>query len=272
MKTLKSYLLPFVGLACVTTSAHATVVILFAETYDKGGVFHSQSSDLTDPIPEPLSGSGIGLMSSSGLDSNALKFWDLDGTRATVRYVQSYTSGVQFNFDGLIEGGSAQNLWRFGATGANLASSGGTAVDIRLRGDGDLLVNQGGGNGFKTVSVGLNTRFSVSLVMNAAPSGGSSISYDQNGTTVSLDPQHYSLYVDDSLVGTYQLLQSTADIGNVWFLTGTGGANEGATMQIDNYEVRTGADISAIPEPTTYAFIAGLAGLGLAILRRRRQS
>lgn len=266
MKMIRNYLLPVFGFACMTAAAHATVELLFSNAGDQS-VFGSGTAAITNPIPNPLTGAGWGVMSGSGLDGDALRFWDTDTTRATVRYHKSYTAGVQFKFDGLIEsGGSGQNLWRIGATGANLSGGAVTVANVELKSDGNLFFRG------DTVNVGLDTRFSFSLVMNAAESGGSSISYDQNGVMVNLDPQEFSVYVNNSRIGTYASTLATADIGTAWFLTGNAGANPGPTMQIDNYEVRTGESMSAIPEPTTYAFIAGLGGLGLAFLRRRRQS
>jgi MYXO-CTERM domain-containing protein len=98
------------------------------------------------------------------------------------------------------------------------------------------------------------------------------------------------------LNGTFNLDLSGAahQPGNVWTLVGSSlVATYGSSFVVRNFttsanfvqagNVWTSADnqwqfsattgqLSAIPEPSTYAFIAGLAGLALAVARRRRRS
>lgn len=80
----------------------------------------------------------------------------------------------------------------------------------------------------------------------------------------------------------------TADATNAWYNTGTqsvtlsftstttfriyagGASNAGATLRLD--DVVMSGSTSAIPEPSTYAAIAGLSALVFASLRRRRRS
>lgn len=184
---------------------------------------------------------------------------------------------MQFNFRGLIESGGpeeTQNLWRLGSPTASLAGGAAAVVNMRLASNGELRFGSGN-TVYQTVNVGLDTPFSVNLVVNAAPVGGDAITYDRDGTMVTLLPQHFSMYINDTLYGTWEAeVQSAAGIGRVWFLTGAGAADLAPTMQIGSYEVRLGSSIAVIPEPRTYAplsynYDGGLIGCE-EILRRLR--
>ncbi len=272
MKKRNTIFIPIIVSMCAAVAAQANVFNLFSNAGDQG-VFGGGGTAETTPIPDPLEGSGWGVMSDSGLDGDALRFWDTDSSRATLRFHATFDSGVQFNFDGLIESGApegSQNLWRLGSPTASLAGGLQAVVNARLTYDGRIAFGSGN-TVYDSVDVGVDTPFSVNLVINAAAEGGDSITYDQDGTMVSLLPQHFAMYVNNTLIGSYEAeIKTTAGIGRTWFLTGVAAADPGPTMQIDNYEVRTGDSISAIPEPKSYAIIAAIVGLGLVLLRRRR--
>jgi len=256
-------------MACAAVSAHANVFNIFANSGDES-IFGGATTPQVNPIPDPLTDSGWGVMSGSSLDGDALRIWNTGSGRGILEYNSSspFTTGVEFNFDGFIESGtSGQYLWRVGAAGGNLASLGDSAVEIRFNSGGNVRVRVDGTQTFDDVSVGLDTRFSISLLMNPAQAGGSSLDYDKFGLTGSLDPQTFAVFVNESIVGTsYQFQNASANIGVSFLATGTGANQAVPTMQIDNFEA------VVVPEPQTYALIFGAAGLGLVMLRRRFRS
>lgn len=71
--------------------------------------------------------------------------------------------------------------------------------------------------------------------------------------------------------------QYTVDFSAITGLNDSTGAvligqiTQGTTARLDNVQV-LGTAVAAIPEPSTYAALAGFAGLGLALVRRRRVS
>lgn len=266
----KKILFPLVGFTCASLCANANIINLFSDAGDET-IFGGGGSGITSSIPDPLTGSGWGVMSNSGLDGDALRFWDTDTSRVTVRHHQTFTSGVQYRFDGLIESGGpedTQNLWRIGSSTASLGGGAPAIINMRLTSAGNLVFGSGN-TVYSTVGVGVDTRFSVSVVINA---GNDVFSYDENGAMVDLLPKNFSMYINDSLIGTWESEASdNSNVGRAWFLTGNAAADAGPTMQIDNYEILVGDSITAIPEPQTYALFAGLAGLGLVLLRRRNR-
>jgi len=84
---------------------------------------------------------------------------------------------------------------------------------------------------------------------------GNSVGTGTPGTNVSTSNQSGALALS-GLTGTVN-----------FELDGTGASSSGGTYRIDNFQL-TG---SVVPEPSTYAAIAGALVLGLAVLRRRRK-
>ena len=225
----------------------------------------------TDPIPDPLTASGWGVMSSSNLDGDAIRMWDLDGTRAEIEYDASspFTSYAEFNFDGYIESdltGTSQYMMRLGPSGLNWAALSNSSMEFRFRHNngGQMMIRTSTSQTFDLAAVGLDTRFSVSILANAAATGGSSVDYNKDGIIGTLAPEEYAVIVNGSLVGTYSMFAGHTDnLGGFWLASGTSAAGTVATMQLDN--------ITAVPEPSVYALIAGILGLGIVVLRRRRR-
>lgn len=254
-----------VGLACSASISHGQLANLFSTSGDES-VFTGSAQ--VDPIPNPLSGTGWGVMSSSGLDGDAIRIWDTDGTRAELTYESPAASYFELNFDGLIEStfvGDSQTLLRLGPVGNNYGAFSQSSIELRLRetgGDGEVMIRLV--SGFNNVSVGVDTRFSVSILANAAAAG--SVDYDKGGVTGTLAPKEYAVIVNGSLAGSYTMFTPTPDadnLGGFSFLTGTGAAGTVAPIQLDN--------ITVVPEPSVYALIAGLLGLGIVMIRRRRR-
>lgn len=256
MIKVERYLIPLVGLACASAPAQAEVTPLFSDSGDES-VFDGDTTPQVDPIPDPLSDSGWGVTPDSALDGDALLIWNTGSGRAAIEYNASepFTSGVEVTLDGLIESdASGQYLWRFGAAGGNLASLGDSAVELRFNSGGNVRVRVDGGQNFDDADVGLDTLFSVSVLMNPAEAGGSSLDYEKHGTTGTLDPQQFSVFVNESLLGTYQMQNPSANIGGFFLATGTGANQTVPTMQLDNISIKTGEDInSGQTDPDTYA-------------------
>lgn len=269
MKIQSSLLLA--GFALAAAHAHGQIFNIFSDAGDESNL-NGNTSAQVDPIPSPLSGTGWGVMNSSDLDGAALRMWNVSGTsRAEMEYVPSspLTTGVDISFQGLIESGfSGQNLWRVGPAGANLGAFSQSAMEFRLRdaNGGEIMVRSSSAQDFDTVAVGLDTAFTVSLIANPQDAGGTSFDFDKNGVSGTLNPQEFSVIVNDTLVGTYGFLNAVDNnIGASWMATGTGANQVVPTLQIDDYTM------TAVPEPGTYALIFGAFGMGIVLLRRRRR-
>jgi hypothetical protein len=243
---IRNSLLTVAGLIGAAACSHGQVNI-FSDAGDEV-VFSGATSTLVDPIPDPLTGSGWGVMSDSGLDGDAVRIWNTGSGRAYIEYnaPTAFTSGVEFNFEAIIESDSSgQYLFRIGAAGGNWASLGESAVEIRFNNAGNVRVRVDGTQTFDDTSVGLDTRFSVSVLLNAAQVGGSALDYDKFGITGSLDPQSYSVFVNGSQVGVYAMQNTSADIGGFLITTGTGSNQTVPTMQFDNIQA-----VAATADPT----------------------
>lgn len=258
MKKVKSYLIPFIAAACATATTQAEVISVFSNSGDESA-FDGRTTPQVEPVPDPLAESGWGVVSGSSLDGDALQIWNTGTGRGIVEYSapEPITSGMEINLDGLIESDSSgQYLFRVGAAGGNLASLGDSAVEIRFNSGGNVRVRVDGTQTFDDVSVGLDTRFSLSLLVNTAEAGGSSLDYDKYGITGSLDPQQFSVFVNESIVGTYQFQNPSTNIGGFLLATGTGANQAVPTMQVDNISIRTGEDL--IPgDPGSSGMYAG---------------
>ena len=258
------------GVTFAAVQSNGQIINIFSGLGDEANL-NGNTSFQVDPIPDPLSGNGWGVMSNSALDGAALRMWNVSAAgRAEMEYVPAspFTTGVDISFDGVIESGfTGQNLWRVGPAGANLGAFSQSAMEFRMRdaNGGEMMVRSSSGQTFDTVSVGLDTPFSVSLIANPQAAGGTSISFNKSGVSGTLNPQEFSVIVNGSIVGTYGFLNAVDNnIGASWMATGTGANQEVPTLQIDNYSM------AVVPEPSTYAFILGAFGIGFVLYRRRR--
>jgi hypothetical protein len=194
------------------------------------------------------------------LDGDALRIWNTGSSRGVIEYVapEPFTSGVEFSMDAIIESDeSGQYLWRFGAEGGNLAALGDSAVEIRFNSGGDVRVRVDGGQNFEDANVGLDTPFSVAVLINPVEAGGSSLAYEKNGITGSLPPQQFAVFVDGSLLDTYPFQNPSSNIGGFFLGTGTGANQPVPTMQLDNLSIQTGEDISSGDDPIDYGTYGG---------------
>ncbi|MEX0332012.1 MAG: PEP-CTERM sorting domain-containing protein [Puniceicoccaceae bacterium] len=268
------------GLALLPAVASATVINIWSSIGDEANF--SGGSAITDPIPDPLSGSGVGIVDPSDIgNGSALFYWDDDsGSRVTSRYhTGGFTEGIQVNFTGRVASGSPAGdlLFRIGDTTSSLASGGDAAIDIRISDAGNLRYFYGGGD--DSMSVGVDTNFTFSMVINAAPLLGADFSYDAGGSMTTLAPQEFDLFINGNFVTRQTTrLDETNDydalsLARFWFLTGGSTAGSSPSILIDDWTINTETDVigpSAVPEPSLYAAIIGLAGLAFVFLRRRK--
>ena len=108
-----------------------------------------------------------------------------------------------------------------------------------------------------TLTLGLNTNLQLALANGFVPSG---------------DLLLVDNDLSDSISGTFATINGgTFGLGNTFTLTN----NTGSYDFTLNYFGGTGNDLvaqlAAIPEPSSYAALVGVCGLGLAVLRRRRR-
>jgi hypothetical protein len=248
-------------------TSHAQLTSIFSNSTDVSN-FGGATTTQVDPVPNPLSGTGWGVLGSSNLDGDAIVMFDGDGDRAVLEYVapSTYTTGVQFSFDGSIQSAGGTNiLWRIGPGSGNPASLGDSVAELRLResGGGLFRARVDGTQTFNDVVVGLDTRFSVDVLLNPS---ATTINYSIGGNNGTLDSQKFVVFVNDTqLGGIYDFQNTFSDIGRSFIASGTSAANSSPTFQIDNYTV------TAVPEPSIFAVAAGIIGLGIVVTRRYRK-
>jgi len=94
------------------------------------------------------------------------------------------------------------------------------------------------------------------------------------GVTTAIDTSVNSVFT--SYTADFSAVSGLASNGfaSIWFQAdiSKGGASVTRSVNIDNVAVYGTADITPIPEPSTYAAFAGAAGLALAAFRRRRSA
>lgn len=246
---------------------NAQITSIFSNSDDISN-FGGSTTTQVDPVPNPLSGTGWGVIGSSNLDGDAVIMYDSDSARSVIEYVASstFTTGVQFSFDGYLQSTGGTNLlWRIGPQSGNPAALGDSVAEFRLResGGGLFRARVDGTQTFNDVVVGLDTRFTVDVLLNPS---NTDIGYAIGGNNGTLASQKFVVFVNDTqLGGVYDFQNTFSDIGRSFIASGTSGAASSPTFQIDNYTV------AAVPEPSVYAVVTSLFGLGIVLMRRRRR-
>ena len=126
----------------------------------------------------------------------------------------------------------------------------------------------------------------VELGVNGLASTGLIFARSGSDTEDGPPPSFSSGYMNDIVVSTTGVLSSGQDYGIIWFASesASGGdafgfinpglqlPSDGSTVNISSSVSSAGADFNVIPEPSAYATILGLLGLGYAVFCRRRRS
>lgn len=159
-----------------------------------------------------------------------------DTTGAT-NGASNYAGVEGYSFIGGIGTGTGASSWRFGET----ASAVGT--DFTNSGTNPAL-----GGSHANVALTNNTVYNGSLTLTLT---------ETNTLSISATVAGYTLTATDAT-------PTTLDFNGFWMLTGT----SGNVMTVDNFQI-TG--VTAVPEPSSAAALAGLAALGCLGLRRRRR-
>ncbi|GHB97851.1 hypothetical protein GCM10007047_12200 [Cerasicoccus arenae] len=190
-----------------------------------------------------------------------------------VANTESQQSAVEITFDFAWEQDLAISgkYGRFGvglydaSTAATLNTSGNIFLELRFGSDGVFRVVGSAGSSSESLTVG--QAYALSLFVN--DSDTLSIDYlAPGGGTVSLASNSFAVYLGNSLVRTDGLvngaLTGDSNLGRMGIDSFT--THDGIDYTFDNYVVST-----IVPEPSTYAMIAGVMVLGLVTLIRRRK-
>ena len=182
-----------------------------------------------------------------------------------------------------------------GASGAGFATQGGMFVTAPISGTGDIVVmNNGNNSAARTVFFqSAASTFTGDLILNNAFSratfnngGVFNFALGGNGVTNSISNSGTLL-----LDGVFNINTSSADLsfGNSWVLvSGAGSTTYGGNFGVAGFSNMGGGiwsdgvlefdtasgilEVTAVPEPSAFAALAGLGGLGFAALRRRRRA
>lgn len=258
----------------VTQTASAASLTLFADAADLGNLAVTNGPGADSVV---VDGASTPLSAFPG-NSDAIRMFDTDGSRTTVRWRPTDPNPTQFqmSFDYVADSSATGKiLFRGGNDGAGLASISRSGFSVEIQSDGSIVYayddNTPDRTSSATASFGVDTPVSVDVVVNTATSGD--LNYNVGSNPVALGPQQFDLYVNGVAVDTgLNLLNSEANfdgslgIQDFWFLTGGSSAETGSEHQIDNWVFKSGADITVVPEPST-ALLGCLALLTLGCRR-----
>lgn len=276
-------------LAFSTASVNATITELFGPTV----------TDLSGwDVVKDDGGTGLAVVSVvGGAGSEKLSLLDNSGGDKPEVFADfadgNVLDGLHLSFDVAFDNASLTTLvsdpeirLRFGNLGVDATSDAKTGFAMIFRHEDTDSTNQvraGQWNGTDKVSstssglgsytnVADGLEFSVEIFANNAYTAQT---YNAGANTLAANT--YDLYIDAAFIGNYALGEDTAEFdrdlgfGTIGFL-GSSDSDLGVALLVDNVILSTGADngLTAVPEPSTFAAIAGMLALASVICRRKR--
>jgi len=205
----------------------------------------------------------VGLLSASALQATPANYWG-GGSGIWSTSATGWSISPSGPFTSTYSGTSTH----FGQLGQTGGTTGTLTLGSNITTSGILIVE---GTGYTVALAGHSLSVSSSFAMNAAATfdfnNGSTASFG-NASGLWLGTLTIANFVTG--VSTLQFGTSSSDLfaGNLSLINFSGYTNGGAA-QIDANGFVTPTGVSAIPEPSTYAALFGLAALGLAAIRRR---
>ena len=257
-----SLLLCLIALNCFVASRSSAQIFVGSDDFDSGSVskwaysFRTNGSGTSNGL---LSFTNARLDFSKGATAGSLfRGWDGDGAGTASRTSASFTTSWIAELT--VTNSLAQAGSEFGTIGFEVAGSGGqySAIMVSSTSAGFFLRGEGSGSTAVNASTADSTDVRLRLFWDANTQAlASSYSFDSGSTYTSLK--------------TFNPVSNwTAGAATSGFFFEVFGSSNAAasiasgSMYADNFSV------SAIPEPSTYAAIAGAGVLGLALWRRRQ--
>lgn len=188
-----------------------------------------------------------GSLSTDGVSNHSIIY----NTPLTNVSGASYTASLFFLTKATLDTGDLVGIGFLGST--SLLWDAGNSVFYKINGSNSssLLAS----TWYKLTATITNTGATFQPVISLA-------NYGADGATPT--GSSFTLGASDSTGGT--LISSPSLYASIYNNTTFNNRNDYRTRSIDNFSVST----TAIPEPSTYAALGGLAALGLAVWRRRR--
>lgn len=229
-----------ISAAGVCTLAHAAIVA----QYD----FNS-ATDPTDTNATgiPASTTGADVTASDITGAGGLEIYRIRNPSS------SYASNVLLTARDVNGSDTALSFTNNGFFSFTVTPDSGFELDLTSL---DFLVTRGGTSETRNYEIRSSLTGTTSLAGPVAPTG------DRSGGTAGMD----NISLDLTAFTEFQNLTSAVTF---IFITATTGTFN-ATLEWDN--ITLSGDVTAVPEPSTYAALLGLGALGLVIWRRRRQA
>lgn len=275
----KSYLI--LSLAGLSFACNAHSQVLFSENFESQtpgnqptGTAVRPTSNSADLFAEVVTGAANG---AGGGVGNGVQLFDNNNNSAFafennfVADAPSQVSAIRLSFDFAWEQDLATSNYARGGIGAyspdtSAVLNQGTNLflEFRFTGDGEFYASGSGSN--NTGSLNLGQAYHLDIFVNDFDS--QSIDYDvPGGGTASLAANTFAAYLDGSLFLEDGLenaaLTGDANLGRMGVVSF--GGFTGISHTYDNFEV-----VNVIPEPSTYAMLAGALILGASLIKRRR--